>query len=365
MVRNEDNDGAERRASRRRPLRPHGVRRRGFLAASAAWTALVLAACSSGSSSSTPTAGASESPGTDRVTVRHEFGKTRIQGDPKRIVSVGYTDQDMVYALGDAERLIAAKAWYDDRIVYPWTKAVAPQADPKKLPPGEVHVEKIAALKPDLILAVSGRLTKDMYKLLSKVAPTVAGVPGETDTWQEQTRLVSQALGKPAKGKSLIADVTTQFEQAADRHPDWHQQEAVLASQYLEGKLLVYPGDSLPYSLLSALGFRMKPGLDTYFSDTYDVIALSAERIDLIDSDLVLWDVPQEFQRKQGLLDLKLYQRLDARKEGRMVFPPSMVTDALSFRSVLSWPWALTRLEPAITAAVDGDPETEVVFPGS
>ena len=34
------------------------------------------------------------------VTVEHKFGKTTIESEPKRVVTVGYTDQDAALAVG-------------------------------------------------------------------------------------------------------------------------------------------------------------------------------------------------------------------------------------------------------------------------
>src|SRR5699024_5849734 len=35
------------------------------------------------------------------VTIQHAFGETTIEEDPQRIATVGWTDQDMVVALGE------------------------------------------------------------------------------------------------------------------------------------------------------------------------------------------------------------------------------------------------------------------------
>ncbi|WP_256977835.1 hypothetical protein [Rhodococcus sp. 14-2470-1a] len=70
-------------------------------AAAAAAAALLLSACSSSSddTASTPTSG-SESSGAFPVTVDHAFGETTVESEPQRVVSVGYTEQDTLLALG-------------------------------------------------------------------------------------------------------------------------------------------------------------------------------------------------------------------------------------------------------------------------
>jgi iron complex transport system substrate-binding protein len=51
---------------------------------------------------------------------------------------------------------------------------------------------------------------------------------------------------------------------------------------------------------------------------------------------------------------------LSAVAEGREIFADDLLVGAFSHGSLLSLPYALERLEPMITAAIDGDPETVV-----
>ncbi len=295
------------------------------------------------------------------VAIEHLFGETVIEDEPQRIVTVGLTDQDPVYALGAAP--VASQPWYEDRIIYPWAEQAAAGASTEMLPPCcEVDIEAVAAHNPDLILAIgSSGITDEQYDLLSQIAPTVAGAadhePGATP-WQDQTLMIGRALGREAQAEQLVAEVEQQFADAAARHPEWQGAAAVLASQYLEGQLLVYPANSPATSFLERLGFVIAPGLDEFTDDTYGVPALSAERFDLIDVDLVLWDGNRDALEASGLFEVPTFQSLDAVEQGRMVFPFDRVPDALSFRNVLSLPWALERLEPQIVAAFDGDPST-------
>jgi len=53
-------------------------------------------------------------------------------------------------------------------------------------------------------------------------------------------------------------------------------------------------------------------------------------------------------------------QRLDATREGRVVFLEGVLPQALAFSSVLSLPFLLDGLVPMLAAAIDGDPTTEV-----
>ena len=94
--------------------------------------------------------------------------------------------------------------------------------------------------------------------------------------------------------------------------------------------------------------------------DPNQIPALGAERFDLIDTDLILWDNTREDLEGSGTLEVPTFRNLDAVREGRMVVLGPDLTAAQSFRTVLNTPWTLERLEPQIAAAMDGDPETEV-----
>ncbi len=276
-------------------------------------------------------------------------------------MTVGLNDQDAVYALG--VQPIASTSWFIDTVVNPWSEQAAAGPAPQVLL-SELNVEAVAALQPDLILGIFGGIREQaQYELLTRIAPTIAGHPDHAiyeTPWQQQTQMIGRALGRATRADELVADLEQQFADTAARHPEWSGATAVLASQYVDGQLLVYPGRTPATSFLELLGFVIPAQLDEFMNDTYSVPALSAERLDLIDHELILWDSTRANLESTGFLDLPTYRNLDAVKEGRVVFPSEEVTNGLSFRTVLSLPWTLARLEPQIVAAFDGDPATEV-----
>ncbi|MGQ0680058.1 MAG: iron-siderophore ABC transporter substrate-binding protein [Actinomycetota bacterium] len=295
------------------------------------------------------------------VTIEHAYGSTEVPSEPKRIVTVGLNDHDPVFALGG--RPLASSTWFSETVINPWAQEAAAGAAPQAFESYEPNVEAIAALQPDLILGIfGGILEQGQYDLLSRIAPTVAGHPDfavyETP-WQEQTRMIGRALGRSARAEELVAGVERDFAAAAARHPEWEGASAVLASLFEQGRLGVYPGATPATSFLEQLGFVIPAELDEFFDESLFVAAISPERLDLIDRDLIVVDSPDQL-RASGFLDLPTYRNLEAVRQGRVVFPTSEVADGLSFRTVLSLPWVLKRLEPMIVAAFDGDPATEV-----
>lgn len=75
---------------------PSGITRRGFLAGAGSLLLLGAAGCGGGSGSGEQSSGGSG----DTRTIEHKFGSTEVAGMPERVVSVGYSDQDPILALG-------------------------------------------------------------------------------------------------------------------------------------------------------------------------------------------------------------------------------------------------------------------------
>ena len=77
------------------------LRTAGQATAALAAVALSLTACSTGPASSTAADATSQSASTAfPVTIKHTFGETTIQEQPKRVVTVSWVNDDVAIALG-------------------------------------------------------------------------------------------------------------------------------------------------------------------------------------------------------------------------------------------------------------------------
>ncbi|MFJ4830865.1 iron-siderophore ABC transporter substrate-binding protein [Streptomyces sp. NPDC088747] len=331
------------------------------------------AACGSSDDDTEPsasTAGKSSANSAFPVSVAHKYGSTTIKSAPKRVVTIGLTDQDAVLALGTVP--VGTTEWLGGYkgAVGPWAQdklggAAAPTVL-KDTGTGP-QVEKIAVLKPDLILAVYSALTKEQYDSLSKFAPVVAqpkeyndyGVP-----WQQQTEIIGKALGKADEATKLVDGVEADFATAKQEHPEFAKATAVMATPY-EGTF-VYGSQDPRSRLLTDLGFSLPDGLDKLIGDTFGA-NISKERTDLLDQDVAVWILPDTTTAVTKLHQDKLYGDLDVVKQGREVFIPETddYGNAVSLSTVLSIPYVLERLVPQLSAAVDGKPATKVEQPAS
>jgi iron complex transport system substrate-binding protein len=304
------------------------------------------------------------------VTIEHRFGSTTIEEEPQKIVTVGLTDQDAVLALGKVPVGVTDWLGLHENGIGPWAADEMGDADPptalKDTGTGP-QLEDITLLDPDVIIALYAGLTKEQYENLSRIAPVVAA-PEEFDDWalpwQEQTLITGQALGRPDAARDLVEGVEDAFAQARRDHPEFEDATGVAATPY-EGYFLF--GTEDPRSrVLTDLGFTLPDGLDAAIGDEFGA-SISRERTDLLDQDVVVWQVPDPAPdaAPAELHDDALYADLPVATEGREVFVGE-TTDygaALSFGTVLSLPYAVERLTPQLAAAVDGDPATPVEQP--
>jgi iron-siderophore transport system substrate-binding protein len=287
------------------------------------------------------------------VTVEHEYGTTRIEAPPERVVTVGYTDHDFALALG--VRPVAVREWLGGPSpIWPWAQDELGGAEPEVLPPGDLSFERVAALRPDLILGVYAGMTEEVYDKLSRIAPTVPDTGEHVDygmPWQEQLRLTARALGREDRAEQLVRDIEGQFERAREEHPEFADAIALFAYREKAGTFGAYSSADPRGRFLRALGFRSAARIDELAGDQF-FVAVSGEQLRLIDQDvLVMIDLADLAASRADLLRDPLYRRLDAVREGRDVYPAVEPAAALSFSSPLSLPLAIDAIVPQLAQA--------------
>ena len=74
-------------------------------------------------------------------------------------MSVGFTDQDTLLALGVVP--VGIRDWYGDQpdAVWPWATDELGDAEPTVISSAELDFEAVAALEPDLIVGLSSGMT--------------------------------------------------------------------------------------------------------------------------------------------------------------------------------------------------------------
>jgi iron complex transport system substrate-binding protein len=329
----------------------------------AALLALLPTACGSEEDAAPPPAAgaaAGVEAGALPVTIEHKFGSTTVEQAPQRIVVAGLREQDALLALGIVP--VATTEWYGKHpgAIFPWAEGAlgdAPRPEVLDFTDG-IEFEKIAGLRPDLIVAVYSGLAKKDYDTLSRIAPTIAQPPGQVDwgsSWQDEVLIVGRAVGRPMQAEKLRAEAEALLAGAAAEHPEFEGQTAAVATPY-QGVYVYGPQDARS-RLLVELGFRFPEELEAVGGDDFGG-QLSGEKLDLLDVGALVWFANPGPAAKVRENDV--YRRLKVRTEGRDVFLPEAgeLYEATSFISVLSIPLLVDELVPKLAAAADGDPAT-------
>lgn len=281
----------------------------------------------------------------------HRWGTTRIAEAPQRIVSLSYTGADNWLALG--VHPAAWRAWYggDDRGLWPWAAPLA-KGDPVILR-GEIDMEQVARLKPDLIEAMSSGITEAQYHTLSRVAPVIPPLEGVSDfghDWREMLTFFGRISGRSERAAEVIATLDARIDATA--RPDWQGRTAVMAMP--SGPMLLFGRDPR-MKLLAALGFDTPAALQDLDLGSF-YITLDRERTAPMEADLLIWlDLGGGVA---PVLANPLRPYMTVVQEGREIVAPPEISAALSYGSALSLGHALDWLAGAIPDALDGDPAT-------
>lgn len=347
--------------------------RRSVLLAAVGAGAALLAGCRG--TDDDPQTGASSASGSGSgfpVTIAHKFGSTTIRETPKRVVCVGLTEQDMLLALGVVPVGVSSWLGSADHEIYPWAKPKLGSATPPTVLKGNdgIPVEKVAALKPDLIIGQYAGVTKAEYDRLSKLAPTVAQPKGYIDygvPWEMAATNVAKAVGKPQEGKEIVDGVRKQIAEAKRSHPQFRGKTGVVLTAY-DGVYVYGPQDPRN-RLLTDLGFTFPAKFKSIGGGKEFGGSISPERTKELDFDTVVWiTAEKQVAKSTG----GLWAQTKAAKQGRDVFVPESYEKgtadanhyaAICFATPLSIPYLLRSYLPQLSAAVDGKAATKVPAP--
>ncbi|OHU59255.1 iron ABC transporter substrate-binding protein [Mycobacteroides chelonae] len=318
--------------------------RRGFLTAGATLAAgTALGGCTK---DSPPT---SERNGV--AVIKHAFGTTEVKTPPQRIVSAGYTEHDYLLALGIVP--IAVTEWYGGLpfATWPWATDRLGAATPEVLTLTDgLMVDKIASLKPDLILATNAGLDQDNYNKLSGIAPTIAqsGKYAFFEPWKDQAKAIGQSVFKPSEMDAVVQAVDSRFASATSAHPSFKDKKAI----YLQGELL--DGQAIAYrsrprtGFLSSLGLAVPAELESY-GKADQLAHLPADQLAsaLGQADVLLWGTESDEQSTALQAD-PVITKLGSSLLNRSIFTSKELAGAINFSSPLSLTYVADNLVPQL-----------------
>lgn len=286
-------------------------------------------------------------------TVNHALGTTEIPSDPQRIITLGWSGEDAVLALGKVPIAMMHYGLFESG-VSPWNEIKLGEEKPVFIHAGPLDFEAIAALKPDLILGIYSGIDAVAYKRLSAISPTVVyrSGPWQAD-WREQTTLTGEALGQTELAAQLIDQTNKYLQELGGQHPDLKGKSFIFGTYFAgSNSVVVYLPADPRVQALTELGLKIPDGVEvlgqTHKGDFSTSVSL--ENIGSIDADiLIIWyrDGAREAAEAQPL-----FTALNAVKRGSYVPLEDPVSVwSTSALSVLSIPYGFSKFVPHLAEA--------------
>ncbi len=291
--------------------------------------------------------------GTDgaTVTIRHQFGETTISAPPKRVVSAGYTGQDDLLAVGIEP--IAVTNWFGDEPfgVWPWAQPRLGDAKPVVLNlDSGLQVDRIAALRPDLIVATDAGVDADTYQKLSAIAPTVAQSGGDAffEPWKDQAGVIGEAVYQAEQMKSLVAAVDQKFTDAGKKYPQFNGKKVLMLQGALHQDNVVATVSGWRTEFLTQMRLVVADNIGNFAVDPQRAFIPRKQIRDVLSAvDVLIWMTNTDGDRLALLADPGV-----AALGARNVFTTKDQAGALAYASPLSYPLVADQLPPLIAKAL-------------
>ncbi len=283
----------------------------------------VLAACSGTASAAAADTGATR-------TVATAKGDVKVPAKPERVVSVHAYSTESLLDLGVKPVGVedVGEQYVPTRYLDRW------KTIPKVAQGATIDYEKIASLRPDLIVGVDVPYLDKAYAKLKAIAPTVFAPFSETSTWQDYPKAVATFVDDTAGYQKLrdgyeadIADVKkTYAAQLAALKWD------IVQGGFDEGNYWIYSTSSPVGNVLTSLGAQFASA--TTGTKAGATQSVSYEQADLLsDADAIVY-----YENNDGspannidkLFALQSYQQLKAVTSGMAVGTPDFLPGSYS-----------------------------------
>jgi iron complex transport system substrate-binding protein len=329
--------------------------------------ALALTGCTTGSTSSDDANTSSSSsggvdPGAFPVTLTHTFGSTTVKSAPKRVATLGWSDQDHAVALGVVPvgstkityggNAQGSTDFFDAAVQKLDGTAPVRYDDSDGIPFAEV-----AKVRPDLILATNSGLTQQDYDKLSKIAPVVA-YPGQPflTPWRTSLEMVGQALGRSEEAEKVLEKTEGEIDAAKKSHPDLDGKTFMLT--YLSTTDLstvgIYGSDDTRVAFLRDFGLEDAPSVLSVVKKGTFYGTVSAEKSADLAADVML-AFTDEGKSVATFAEHPLIGKIPAFAQDHVYTEDdTVVSEAITNPTPLSIPVVIDQVLPKLDRAVQG-----------
>ncbi|WP_018157707.1 ABC transporter substrate-binding protein [Demetria terragena] len=343
--------------------------RRSFLTLlSATAVGATLASCSTGSTEDD----APEGPGAATsgaakvaadafpVSVKHVYGTTTVESEPKRIATIGYTDSEVLLSIGVVP-IGAPKITYGGNKQFSTDhfdaelKKVGGKQPARFSDADGTPVDEIVKMNPDLIVATNSGVTQEEYDKLTKIAPVIAYPDKAYGTpWQTSLAMLGKAVGRPTEAAKVKTRTEKVIKDGLAKYPELEGKTGAWATfnPADTSKFGFYTSFDLRPRMLKEFGLDVPPVVQKASEKTDKFsVDMSSEKASDFDADVVVFYVVEKGQTSK-LQKHPLLGKIPAIKSGAFVASDNPDIDAkMSAASPLSIPLAVRDFMPLLAAA--------------
>jgi iron complex transport system substrate-binding protein len=174
---------------------------------------------------------------------------TEVFADPSKIAAIGGSITEIVFALGEQDRLVAR----DSTSRYPEAALKLPDVGYMR----QLSPEGVLSVNPSGILALHGSGPKETVDVLKKTSIPFIEVPERYDHEGilEKIRIVGKALGADAKAAALAAEIDVKLKAAEKQTASIKDRKRVLFVLSMRGgKILASGGDTAADGIIKLSG---------------------------------------------------------------------------------------------------------------
>lgn len=249
----------------------------------------------------------------DGPVIRHAMGTTQVWRKTQRVVVLDTPELETVTALG----ITPVGMTLPDAVPTPPAHLRARLASTQLVGvTAEPNIEKIAALRPDLILSNKKRHTR-IYDRLARIAPTVF-TPDPSTPWKDNFRLYARALGQEAKADTLLAEYHARAKRvgAAIAAANGGTPPTVSVVRFVDGPTRLYQRRSFSGTVLADAGLRRPASQDV---DKFTA-TVGPEKADQADADYVFVSTygDPDKTRRSAFEASPIWKTLGAARNGRV-----------------------------------------------
>jgi len=251
--------------------------------------------------------------------IQHALGETSVPNQPQRVIALS------VPTLGDALALgvkpSASIVYFDNPPPYLAKHLESIEILGKEEQP---NIEKILALKPDLIIGIK-HSTEAIYNQLSQIAPTVVDDWEGYPSWRDHFNFVAEVLGKTEEVKQVWANYHKRIDSLKTALGDRLQDLEISFVHICCGTIDIDLKNSFNGSILADVGVRRPPAQAVSIAG--GITLLSEERLMDIDGDILFVATTGEesTQKLAALKQKPLWKNLRAVQQNR-VYPVNYPT---------------------------------------